>query len=385
MRKGCPSRSTVDPQLARDLGGRRLLVAGDHHGTNARLAAGGDGGFGLVAERVAHADQADEDQVLGEVLLVVALRQFAIRQAENAQRRTGQLLVRLLPAPAVIRREGRHSSGPHLSAARSDQRPRRPLDKRHRPTLRRAMHGDHALAGAVERHFAEARKVACQGGLVHPCLFRRDDQGRLGRVAQHGLAAVGAFHFGIVAQHADSQGQREVLVGARVHGLVAVLKRAHRLVPRAGHFDAALVQHVDAHGHLVLGQCPGLVGADDGGGAQRLDGGEPADERAHPGHALHPQRQRHGGHGGQPLGHAAMARERPISSMCQKSVAPRSQPARTMTAHSANTTTMSRRPSRASFCSSGVARVIASSIRMPILPTSVCAPVAVTSNRPRRP
>ena len=86
---------------------------------------------------------------------------------------------------------------------------------------------------------------------------------------------------------------------------------------------------------------------------------------------------------GKPSGTAAMASATPISSICQKSVTPRNQPATTMTAHSANTITMSRRPSCASFFSNGVARVVASSIRTPILPTSVRAPVSVTSNRPR--
>ena len=41
------------------------------------------------------------------------------------------------------------------------------------------------------------------------------------------------------------------------------------------------------------------------------------------------------------------------------------------------------RPSRSSFCSSGVSRLPASSIMTPIWPTSVRMPVAVTSSRPR--
>ena len=85
-------------------------------------------------------------------------------------------------------------------------------------------------------------KSESQGGVVHPGLFRRDDQGRLGGVAQNGVSAIGAFHFGIVAQHADSQGQSEVLVGVAGPRACRRPETCPRRVSRAGHFDTAMVQ-----------------------------------------------------------------------------------------------------------------------------------------------
>ena len=83
-----------------------------------------------------------------------------------------------------------------------------------------------------------------------------------------------------------------------------------------------------------------------------------------------------------PSGTAAMASEMPTSSMYRNGW-PRSQPARTITRPSARTTPTSTRPSWASFRSSGVSRSPASSMRVPIFPTSLRMPVAVTIIRPR--
>ncbi len=74
------------------------------------------------------------------------------------------------------------------------------------------------------------------------------------------------------------------------------------IVARAGDV-VALAAGVDlAHGHLVLRERAGLVGADDGGGAERLDRGELADDGAALGHPLHAEREGDGGDRGQPLG-----------------------------------------------------------------------------------
>ena len=94
-----------------------------------------------------------------------------------------------------------------------------------------------------------------------------------------------------------------MLVARGIDALAPDPELAGRGVPAAGDLDAPGPELERTDGHLVLGQGAGLVGADDGGRAQGLDGGQPADQDAHAGHALHPQRQRHGGDGGQPLGH----------------------------------------------------------------------------------
>ena len=77
---------------------------------------------------------------------------------------------------------------------------------------------------AVEGHLADPRVVGVQGGAVQPRLLRRDDQGPLGRVAEHGVVAVGALDLGVVAQRADAQGQAQVLVGSGVDGLAVPLE-----------------------------------------------------------------------------------------------------------------------------------------------------------------
>ena len=56
------------------------------------------------------------------------------------------------------------------------------------------------------------------------------------------------------------------------------------------------------HGHAVLGEGAGLVGADDGDRAQGLHGRQLADERLAAQHPLRAQREGHGDDGGQALG-----------------------------------------------------------------------------------
>ena len=78
------SRVAVDPQLARDGGGGRRLIPGDHDHSDAGLPAGGDGGLDLVPQRVHHADQADENQFPVVVGFPIALREFAVGQSQHA-------------------------------------------------------------------------------------------------------------------------------------------------------------------------------------------------------------------------------------------------------------------------------------------------------------
>ena len=155
---------------------------------------------------------------------------------------------------------------------------------------------------AVEGDLADPRVVAIQGGPIQPRLGRRDDQGPFGRVAEDGVLAVAELDGGVVAQRTDPQGQGQVAIGPRIDGPPVPVELPFRGISRAGDFEALPLQDEGAHGHLVPGQGPGLVGADDRGRAERLDGGEPAHQRAHPGHALHAHRQRHRRHGGQALG-----------------------------------------------------------------------------------
>ena len=62
-------------------------------GADARLPAGRDRRLGLLAERVDHPDQPDEDEVAGQVLLAVPLGQVPVGQGQDPQGAGGQLLV----------------------------------------------------------------------------------------------------------------------------------------------------------------------------------------------------------------------------------------------------------------------------------------------------
>ncbi len=74
-------------------------------------------------------------------------------------------------------------------------------------------------------------------------------------------------------------------------------------VAAARDLDPPSVEDDRLHRHLVPGQGPGLVGADDGNRAEGLDGGEAADQRPHPGHPLHADGEGHRRDGREPLGH----------------------------------------------------------------------------------
>ena len=84
-------RGAVDnPQLASDGDGGVLMVAGDHHGADARAAALADGVLHLGADGVDHPGKADEAELLLETFGLHILRQAAgpetLRRREHAQR-----------------------------------------------------------------------------------------------------------------------------------------------------------------------------------------------------------------------------------------------------------------------------------------------------------
>ena len=124
-----------------------------------------------------------------------------------------------------------------------------------------------------------ARVIASSAGVLEARLLRRDDQGGLGR-----------------DRRARSRGRRPARSsrrctarrcagparGARAPGRIDRAAIDEELsggrVAAAGHVDAAAVDEEGADGHLVPGERPRLVGADHGGGAERLDRGQPADD-----------------------------------------------------------------------------------------------------------
>ena len=71
-----------------------------------------------------------------------------------------------------------------------------------------------------------------------------------------------------------------------------------RFVTLAGHFINMVSGENALDGHLVLGQRAGLIGADDGGAAERLDRGQLPDEHVASDHALDAEGQGDGDDGG---------------------------------------------------------------------------------------
>ena len=139
-----------------------------------------------------------------------------------------------------------------------------------------------------------------------PGLFRDDDERGLGGVTLYGPAFLFADELRVVAQQSRAQalGERD----AR-RGIDRPAVRAEDLAARFVAAAGDLVEHaagIDGlHRHLILGERAGLVGADDGGAAERLDRGQLADDGAAPGHARHADGERDGDGGRQPLGDRA--------------------------------------------------------------------------------
>ena len=177
----------------------------------------------------------------------------------------------------------------------------------------------HVLARRVEGQRIDAREDRVQGRVVEPALVRHDQERRLGRVSDDlpdgriPPGFVAAQELRIVAEDAGDQG-----LAQRAADRCRVPARRCRTGRRGGRLDAAgtgVAGTADgerlaarpqlAYGHRVLGQRPGLVGADDGRAAERLDRRQLADDRAPFRHARDADRQGHRHRRRQPLGNRA--------------------------------------------------------------------------------
>ena len=96
--------------------------------------------------------------------------------------------------------------------------------------------------------------------------------------------------------------RRSAGVLERGERLPVVEERADGRSSAAGDHDHAAIQVETGHRHLVLGHRARLVGADDRGGAERLDRRETTDERPGAGQPPEPGGEGHRGHRREPLG-----------------------------------------------------------------------------------
>ena len=169
--------------------------------------------------------------------------------------------------------------------------------------LRVSVDGAHELPLRRERDLSDAWQARLERFIRETGLACGDEQCALGRVALHDPAAVALLHGCVVRPVSDGQCSLKLVAERPIDGAAALpryfaLGRVARSTERhtpAGGDDGA-------HGHLVLRQRAGLVGGDDARRAERLDGGQVADDRVSPSHALHADRQHGGDDGRQSLG-----------------------------------------------------------------------------------
>ena len=117
---------------------------------------------------------------------------------------------------AILGVSGSVPDSAEMPAALIEERPRGALDEGDRRAIRVAVHGDHPLGVAIERHLVDPREVAVQLRDGQAGLLGRDEEGRLGRVSEDGLAAAGAIDAGVVAERADAECEGELVIGAGI-------------------------------------------------------------------------------------------------------------------------------------------------------------------------
>ena len=261
-----------DSQLLGNGHGGVDMVARDHDGANTGVVGLADGVGDLGADRVNHAGQAAEDQVVLERSGAAVARDLGVGaacQRQHAQGLVGHGLV------------GGHELGATLLGQRNDPVAVVDMGAQADHHVGRALgvllilavqglddHGHH-LAARVERGLAHARVLGSQASEAR--LAGVVDERALSRLA-HGLAQL-LVPLGI---------------GAQSHAGQELLLRRGELV-------------LD-DGHLVLGKGTGLVGADGLCAAKGLDGRELADDCLALGHLGHAKRQHDGHDGDQALG-----------------------------------------------------------------------------------
>ena len=259
-----------DAKLACDGGGGVDVVAGDHHDADTGALALVDGGLDLRAHRVDHAGQADEAEVLLQILRLKVRRRRVIaslRRGQHAQGPGGHLLIRLQHGAAEALRHLGGGAVFQVMRAAGEHLVQAALGILHAAALA-LLHGRHHLAAAVKWRLADAGELRLQIVLVQAQLFAPGHQGGLGGLAGDGAVLVGLR----VAAEGHGRGQEFFVLSEGVH-----------------------------HGHAVLGQGAGLVRADHLGAAQGLHGGEPADDGAAFGHVGDPDGEHDGHHRHQPL------------------------------------------------------------------------------------
>ena len=185
--------------------------------------------------------------------------------------------------------------GIHLPFTQVEHALDRTLDQHDVPVPFGPVQGGHVLAFGAERDRRHTRKVIPEV-LDRKARLRGDHEHRgLGRVAGDLPPLPVGRQRGVIAHGTGDQRPAQRLVGVDRHRLaVTGDERSGGSVAGSGSGHGMLRSPHLAHRHLVLGERACLVGADHRGPAQRLDRGQPPDDRTPLGHSCDTDGQRDG-------------------------------------------------------------------------------------------
>jgi hypothetical protein len=168
------------------------------------------------------------------------------------------------------------------------------------------MDGTHALAARVEGEFSQTRHLLRFGFQINAPLPRDNAQGRFGWVTQNGPLRGQRIRWqypSIVAQSSRHEELTHIGIHGLGHGPPLLQQLAFGGIADTRHRELPIREPEITHGHLILGEGPGLVRADDCGTPQGFNGRQALDEGMPACHALGPHRECEGHGGEQPFWH----------------------------------------------------------------------------------
>ena len=228
-----------DTDLSGDGGSGGPVVSGDHNRPDPGGDARGDRRFGLFPGRVHHGDQSQEIHAALILRADCLPLDAAAGKGQHPQSFIRKALVGLLHRRSL--RPGDDAPvQQHIHRALGD----------HQPPAGHLVHRAHQFAVGVKGELRQPGPVGPDSLFVKAMVLPQPHQSSLRRVAY--LAAV--IHCGVAAQQ-----------GATQQGLLNGVGKIR--VRRVNHGPGGIQL---PHRHFVLGQCAGLVGADDRHAAQAL-------------------------------------------------------------------------------------------------------------------
>ena len=169
------------PELAADGLGGGPLIAGEHHGANAGLAARRDRLLDPRPHRVGEGDQAEERQIVDRPLADRV--DGAPRHGQDAKPLAGQRAVGLENDLAVRIAEGDGVAGRLTPAREIEHHARGSLDEDRLAPAGRVVERRHHAARGIERDLAPPRPRARDGRRIESGLRGGHEQRGLGRIA----------------------------------------------------------------------------------------------------------------------------------------------------------------------------------------------------------